>query len=66
MSALKPEVVTAASGRKLVIYYVTVGQNFATAAQLRSGRKVVAETDDVPLGFTGCARDLALKLAEAL
>ena len=62
----KPEIVVARSGRKLAIIYCMVGQHFATAAQLRSGRTVVAETDDVPLGFYGRARELALQLAETL
>ena len=49
----------------------TVGQNFATAAQLRRhhpGRadhgEVLAETDDKPLGFTAAALNSAVHLAE--
>lgn len=62
----KPEIVVSRSGRKLLIVYRMVGQMFATAAQLRNGRTVVAETDDVPFGFYGRAREMALELAEKL
>ena len=45
------------------IRVVNVGQRFATAAQLVSGRELVAETDPVAFGFTAAARSAALALA---
>jgi len=54
------------TGTVYTIWTVSVGQCFATAGQLRVGRKVVAETDPLPYGFTGPARAQARDLAEQL
>lgn len=61
-----PETIIAKSGARLSIVYVTVGQHFGTAAQLRSGRKVIGETEVVPYGFETAARERAVALAERL
>ena len=66
MTKTKPEIVVAGSGRKLAIVYQTAGVHFATYAQLRAGRTIVASTDDRPYGFVSAAREDALKLAKAL
>lgn len=62
----KPEIVLTKSGRKLTIWYVSVGQCFGTAAQLRSGKTVVAQTETASYGFTSVCRDRALALARSL
>ena len=66
MTKNKAEIITTKSGRKLALVYVTQGQRFATFARLLSGRDVIAETEIVPYGFTGAARDRALELAARL
>jgi hypothetical protein len=45
---------------------VEVGQRFASAGQIWSGRELIAETDPVPFGFDGAARLAAAKLAATL
>ena len=65
-AATKPEIVIAKSGRKLSLVYRTRGVHFATYAELREGRTVVACTPDCPYGFRAAARADALAKAEEL
>lgn len=67
--AKKIDIETVRGGKTGTIYTVwtvSVGQSFGTCGQLRRGRNVVAETDVLPYGFTGPAREKARDLAEQL
>ena len=66
MKRTTPEILATKSGKHVAIYYCTVGQRFATVAELRNGTTVLATTPLRPYGFTGCARADAIELAATL